>query len=198
MSTIKLQEVDILQKSKINIRQTTVAMCEIAVCAALLCVLSPISIPTPLNVGFTLQVLIVLLSALILKPLHALAAQVIYTLLGIIGLPVFSNWQSGFGVIAGPTGGFIIGFIFASFFVSLLKGKPDNKWVLPRYILTAVVVGIPCIYLPGILGFMLATGRDFGTAFMLVAATFIPVDLIKCVVAALFAVPVNRALSKIK
>ena len=187
-----------MQKSKINIRQTTVAMCEIAVCAALLCVLSPISIPTPLNVGFTLQVLIVLLSALILKPLHALAAQVIYTLLGIIGLPVFSNWQSGFGVIAGPTGGFIIGFIFASFFVSLLKGKPDSKWVLPRYILIAVVVGIPCIYLPGILGFMLATGRDFGTALMLVGATFIPIGLIKCVVAALFAVPVNRALNKIQ
>ena len=187
-----------MQKSKTNIRQTTVAMCETAVCAALLCVLSPLSIPTPLNVGFTLQVLIVLLVALILKPIYALAAQVIYTLLGIIGLPVFSNWQSGFGVITGPTGGFIIGFIFASFFVSLLKGKSDSKWVLPRYILTAVVVGIPCIYLPGILGFMFATGRDFGTAFMLVAATFIPVDLIKCVVAALFAVPVNMALNKIR
>lgn len=187
-----------MQQSKVNIRETTIAMCEIAVCAALLCVLSPLSIPTPLNVGFTLQVLIVILSALILKPLHALAAQLTYTLLGIIGLPVFSNWQSGFGVIASPTGGFIIGFIFASFFVSLLKGKADSKRALPRFILTAVLVGIPCVYLPGIIGFMLATGRDFGTAFMLVGATFIPIDLIKCVVAALFAVPVNIALSKIK
>ncbi|MBQ3987589.1 MAG: biotin transporter BioY, partial [Ruminococcus sp.] len=76
-----------MQNSKINIRQTTVSMCEIAVCAALLCVLSPLSIPTPFGVGFTLQVLIVLLTALILKPLHALASQVIYTLLGIVGLP---------------------------------------------------------------------------------------------------------------
>ena len=140
-----------MQSSKINIRQTTVSMCEVAVCAALLCVLSPLSIPTPFGVGFTLQVLIVLLTALILKPLHALAAQVIYTLLGIVGLPVFSNYQSGFGVIAGPTGGFIIGFIFASFFVSLAKGKENGKWTPVRYLAASVVIGIPCIYLPGIL-----------------------------------------------
>lgn len=187
-----------MQSSKTNIRQTTVAMCEIAVCAALLCVLSPLSVPTPFGVGFTLQVLIVLLTALVLKPLHALAAQVIYTLLGIAGLPVFSGYQSGFGVIAGPTGGFIIGFILASFFVSLAKGRSNGKYALVRCLLAAVAVGIPCIYLPGILGFMLATGRDFGTAFMLVAATFIPVDLIKCVVASLLASGVNKALTPVR
>lgn len=173
-------------------------MCEIAVCAALLCVLSPLSVPTPFGIGFTLQVLIVLLTALVLKPLQALTAQVIYTLLGIVGLPVFSNYQSGFGVIAGPTGGFIIGFILASFFVSLAKGKDNGKWRIVRYLAASVVIGIPCIYLPGILSFMFATGRDFGTAFMLVAATFIPIDLIKCVVASLFALGVNKALAPVR
>ena len=49
-------------------------------------------------------------------------------------------------------------------------------------------------YLPGIVGFMLVTGRDFPAAFSLVAATFIPVDLIKCVAAALLSVPLGRAL----
>lgn len=184
--------------SKLNVRRVTVQMCEVAVCAALLCVLSPLSIPTPLNIGFTLQVLIVLLTALVLRPLQALAAQVIYTLLGVVGLPVFSGYQSGFGVITGPTGGFIIGFILASFLVSLLKGSADSKWALVRYIVVAIVIGIPCMYLPGIIGFMLVTSRDFGAAFMVVAATFIPVDLVKCVAAALFALPVNKALKKIR
>ncbi len=186
-----------MANSKLNIRQTTLNMTQIAVCAALLCVLSPLSIPTPINIAFTLQVLIVILVALILKPVHALAAQLIYTLLGIIGLPVFSGYKSGFGAIASPTGGFIIGFIIASFLVSLLKGKSDGRFALVRYIVVAIAVGIPCVYLPGIIGFMLATGRDFGTAFMLVAATFIPIDLAKCVIAALFALPVNLALKKI-
>lgn len=184
--------------SKMNIRHATVSMCQIAVCAALLCVLSPLAIPTPINVAFTLQVLIVLLTALILSPLQALAAQVIYTLLGIVGLPVFSNYQSGFGVIAGPTGGFILGFILASFLVSLLKGSIDSKWAVVRYIIVAVVVGIPCIYLPGIVGFMLYTGKNFAASFAVVAATFILIDLAKCVIASLLAVPVNMALKKVR
>ena len=96
--------------AKSNIRKKTVALCQIAACAALLCVLSPLSVPTPFGVGFTLQVLIVILVALVLKPLYAVTAQVIYTLLGIIGLPVFAGYQSGFGVLAGPTGGFLIGY----------------------------------------------------------------------------------------
>lgn len=185
-----------MEKSKINIRQTTIEITQIAVCAALLCVLSPLSIPTAFNIAFTLQVLAVILIALILKPLQALAAQVIYTIIGIIGLPVFAGYQSGFGAIMGPTGGFIIGFIIASFFVSLLKGKDNGKWTIVRYILTAVIIGIPCIYLPGILGFMNFSGKDFATSFKLVAATFISVDLIKCVAASLIALPVNAALKK--
>ena len=95
-----------MANNKINIRQTTVALCQIAVCAALLCVLSPLTVPTPFGIGFTLQVFIVILTALVLKPLHALTAQLIYTLLGVIGLPVFSGYQSGFGCDNQPHGRF--------------------------------------------------------------------------------------------
>lgn len=186
-----------MAKNKTNIKGTTLAMVQIAVCAALLCVLSPLSIPTPLNIALTLQVFMVILTALVLKPLYALAAQLLYTMLGIIGLPVFSGWQSGFGVLAGPTGGFIVGFIIASFFVSLAKGHSGGKLAAVRYLIAAVAVGIPCIYLPGIIGFMLYSGTDFARAFALVAATFIPIDLAKCAAAALIALPVNKALEKI-
>lgn len=184
-----------MQNSKLKIKP--IDMAQIAVCTALLCVLSPLSIPTPISVAFTLQVLIVLLCALILKPVYALTAQILYTVIGIIGLPVFSGWQSGFGVLVSPTGGFLIGFFFASFLVSLFKGKGEGKFAVVRYIIVAIVVGIPCIYLPGILGFMLNTGADFVKAFELVAALFLPIDIAKCVIAALFAVPVNLAVRKI-
>lgn len=180
--------------SKLHIRTATIRLCETAVCAALLCVLSPLTIPTPLGVGFTLQVFIVLLNALVLRPTRALAAQVIYTLLGIAGLPVFAGYQSGVGVLVGPTGGFLIGFLLAAFFVSLAKGDCLGKYAVVRFLLAAVVIGIPCIYLPGIIGFMLYTGGSFNAAFMAVASAFIPVDLIKCALAALIAVPVSRAL----
>lgn len=182
-----------MQKSKQNIRPATVGICLTAVYAALLCVVSPLTIPTPFGIGFTLQVLAVMLAALTLKPQLAAASQLVYTLLGIFGLPVFSGCQSGFGVVAGPTGGFIIGFIIASFAVSLLKGKPEGRLLPLRYIAVSVFVGIPCIYIPGITGFMLASGRDFWSAFALVAAAFIPFDIIKCIIAALAAVPLNKA-----
>ena len=86
-----------MANNKTNIKQTTVALCQIAVCAALLCVLSQLTVPTPFGIGFTLQVFVVILTALVLKPLHALTAQLIYTLLGVIGLPVFRGTKAASG-----------------------------------------------------------------------------------------------------
>ncbi|MBQ1814980.1 MAG: biotin transporter BioY, partial [Ruminococcus sp.] len=97
------------KKNNSKLKLTTLAMAQIAVSAALLCVLSPLAIPLPIPVPFTLQVLVVIMIALILKPSYAIIAQLIYTVLGIVGLPVFSGGKSGFGTILSPTGGFIIG-----------------------------------------------------------------------------------------
>ena len=131
-------------KSKNNskLKLTTLAMAQIAVCTALLCVLSPLAIPLPIPVPFTLQVLVVVLIALILKPVYALIAQLLYTLLGIVGLPVFSGGKSGIGAVLSPTGGFIIGFIFAAFFVSLLNSKLKIKNPFARHLVASIAAGI--------------------------------------------------------
>ena len=176
---------------------TTLAMVQIALCTALMCIAAQISVPLPIGVPFTLQVLMVILIALILRPLYALIAQRLYTLLGITGLPVFSGGKSGVGTILSPTGGFIIGFILAAFLVSLLKGSGEGKFGLVRYILAAVLVGIPAIYLPGIALFMVYTQADLWKAIVTLTSVFILIDLAKCVIAALAAVPLNKALKKI-
>ena len=176
---------------------TTLAMVQIALCTALMCIAAQISVPLPIGVPFTLQVLMVILIALILRPLYALIAQSLYTLLGIIGLPVFSGGKSGVGTILSPTGGFIIGFILAAFLVSLLKGSGEGKFGLVRYILAAVLVGISAIYLPGIALFMVYTQADLWKAIVTLTSVFILIDLAKCVIAALAAVPLNKALKKI-
>lgn len=199
MSTAILRKVDNMEKSKNSkLKLTTLAMAQIAVCTALLCVLSPLSIPLPIPVPFTLQVLVVILIALILKPVYALIAQLLYTLLGIVGLPVFSGGKSGIGTILSPTGGFIIGFILAAFFVSLAKGKADSKYAVIRYIIAAIVVGIPCIYIPGIAMYMVYVESDLLSAITTLTSFFILVDIAKCVIASLIALPVNKALKKIK
>ena len=198
MSTARIKEVYIMEKkTNSKLKLTTLAMAQIAVCTALLCVLSPLAIPLPIPVPFTLQVLVVMLIALILKPVYALIAQLLYTLLGIIGLPVFSGGKSGMGVVLSPTGGFIIGFIIASFFVSLLSHKLKIKNPILRNLLSSILIGIPCIYIPGIAMYMVYVNTDLLSAVTTLTSVFILVDIGKCVAASLLAVPINKALKHI-
>ena len=173
---------------------TTLAMVQIALCTALICVSAQLAIPLPIGVPFTLQVLMVMLTALILKPLYSVISLLLYVLLGVVGLPVFSGAKSGIGTILSPTGGFIIGFVLAAFFVSLLKG------VLGRKLggkLTVVIIGIPVMYIPGIALYMVYTGADLVSAIVTLTSVFILLDIAKCVIASLIAVPLNKALAKI-
>ena len=185
------------EKNNSKLKLTTLAMAQIAVCTALLCVLSPLAIPLPIPVPFTLQVLVVVLIALILKPVYALIAQLLYTLLGIVGLPVFSGGKSGVGVVLSPTCGFIIGFIFAAFFVSLLNSKLKIKNPFARHLVASIAAGIPCIYIPGIAMYMVYVQVDLLNAIVTLTSVFILIDLGKCVIASLLAVPINKALSRI-
>ena len=180
---------------------TTLAMVQIALCTALICVSAQLAIPLPIGVPFTLQVLMVMLTALILKPLYSVISLLLYVLLGVVGLPVFSGAKSGIGTILSPTGGFIIGFVLAAFLVSLLKGvlgrKLGGKLTVVRYIIVTVIIGIPVMYIPGIALYMVYTGADLVSAIVTLTSVFILLDIAKCVIASLIAVPLNEALAKI-
>lgn len=69
----------------------------------------------------TLQTLFVLLAGLLLKPKDAAISIGSYVLLGVIGVPIFSGYRGGIGVLLSGSGGFIVGFVFASVFVSIMK-----------------------------------------------------------------------------
>ena len=180
---------------------TTLAMVQIALCTALICVAAQLAIPLPIGVPFTLQVLMVMLTALILKPLYSVISMLLYVLLGVIGLPVFTGAKSGIGTILSPTGGFIIGFVLAAFLVSLLKNvlakKLGGKLTVVRYILVTVIVGIPVMYIPGIALYMAYTGADLLSAVVTLTSVFILLDIAKCVLASIIAVPLNKALAKL-
>ena len=180
---------------------TTLAMVQIALCTALICVSAQLAIPLPIGVPFTLQVLMVMLTALILKPLYSVISLLLYVLLGVVGLPVFSGAKSGIGTILSPTGGFIIGFVLAAFLVSLLKGvlgrKLGGKLTVVRYIIVTVIIGIPVMYIPGIALYMVYTGADLVSAIVTLTSVFILLDIAKCVIASLIAVPLNKALAKL-
>ena len=85
-------------------------MTRIAICAAAMAVCAWVTVPS--TVPFTLQTMGVFLSLRLLGGRNGTIAVAVYILLGLVGLPVFSGFQAGAGVLLGPTGGYIVGFLF--------------------------------------------------------------------------------------
>lgn len=98
------------------------AMTSVALMTAVLCILSPLSVPVG-PVPISLAVFAVLLCAYSLPPLQAGIASFLYLILGLAGLPVFAGYTSGPGRLLGPTGGYIIGFIFLAVISSFAVKK---------------------------------------------------------------------------
>lgn len=174
-------------------RSRTFMMTKIALCVALICISSYIIIPLPFTpVVISAQTLIINLTALILTPRQSLAALGIYLAIGICGVPVFSGGTAGIGKIFSPTGGFYIGFLAAAFLISLLKGKEGRFW---RYTVVTIGVGIPVIYLFGVLFMCIFQQVDLRAALVGAVIPFLAGDIAKCIAASSLALVLNRALA---
>ena len=164
-------------KKKIKTQELVI----MALLAAILCVSSYINIPLPFSpVPITAQVLAVFVIALLLRPKMACLTVVVWILLGLIGLPVFSGGRGGFGVLAGPTGGFLIGYLLAVLMLGGL-GSKSRKTVVRFLIL--VCVGIPLIYIPGVCWMKFVTNVTWQTVFVTGVLPFLPWDVLKGIVA---------------
>lgn len=93
-----------------------------ALFAAIIGILAQVTIPLPL-VPITGQTLAVGLAATILGSRYGTLSVILYSFIGAIGIPVFSGMSGGFGVIVGPTGGYIVGFIPAAFITGVFLEK---------------------------------------------------------------------------
>lgn len=128
-----------------------------ALCAALIAVCSWLSIPA--TVPFTLQTFAVFAVLLLLGGKLGLQAVLVYILLGAVGVPVFSGFTGGIGILLGTTGGYIIGFIFMALMYWLLE-----KWVGNSIWKQAVVMllGLAVCYAFGTAWFMVVYARKAG------------------------------------
>lgn len=167
-----------LTKSKLSIKTMSVS----AMMAAVICVLAPIAIPVPTAAAsVTLATFAVYLAAGALSPLQSFLSVVLYILLGFAGLPVFSGFTGGAGVIAGPTGGYIIGYIFCVLGAGLLIAKfPGKFYIYP----IALIIGTALCYICGTIWFVHLTGKGLAAALSMCVIPFIPLDIIKIIIAA--------------
>ncbi|WP_440952914.1 biotin transporter BioY [Methanococcoides sp. FTZ1] len=152
--------------------------------AALTAIGAYITIPLG-PIPFTLQVVFVLMAGAMLGSKWGSISMIVYTLLGIAGLPVFSGGASGIGVILGPTGGYIIGFIAAAFVVGFLfeNYRTEKLPINAMYVLTGSAV----IYAFGLSHLMIVANMSFIQAVTVGLLPFIGGALVKVAVAAYIA-----------
>ncbi len=179
-------------------------------------------ITVPLGpVPFTLQMFAITFAIVVLKPREAIAAIAGYLLLGAVGVPVFSGMRGGIGVLAGPTGGFLWGYIFGvSAAVALLHFvRTRTDWdvhsaaaraeivqgtgaKVVRFVRSAgveVLAGVlftAISYVCGMIQYMAVAQVGIEVAFLTCCAPFIVVDLCKIVVAVLVAQQVRAVVNR--
>ncbi len=168
----------------------TAEMTKMALMVAMNCVSAYIIIPLPFSLSpLALQTLIVNLTGYVLNAKQAFMTMLVYLLVGLAGVPVFTGGSAGPGKLFGPTGGYIIGFLVTAVFLAYFKGE---KYNFKRYALLGCVIGIPLIYVLGVVQLKLITGMGWDKAIMTGALPFIPLDIVKCLAAAVIAGPINR------
>ncbi len=163
-----------------NSRKSLRGMIYAAMFGAITAVGAFVIIPLP-PVPITLQTLFTALSGALLGGTLGALSQVVYILLGIIGLPVFAGGKAGLGVLFGPTGGYLIGFIVASFVIGkIIEG--GKKAGLLR-IAIAMVLGFVVLYALGILQLSVVAKLSFAKALSAGMIPFLIGDAVKIVVA---------------
>jgi biotin transport system substrate-specific component len=163
--------------SRISVRGMVFA----AMFAALTAVGAFIAIPIG-PVPITMQTLFVHLSGALLGSRLGALSQFIYVLAGVIGLPVFAGGASGLGVLLGPTGGYLIGFILGGGFLTgklvEMKKKPGFIWIA-----LSCVAGLILIYILGVAQLSVVADLPLTRAIAVGVAPFLIGDAIKIIAA---------------
>lgn len=150
--------------------------------AALTALAAQVRIPLPGSpVPITGSTFAVLLGAAALGPLRGSVAQAVYVALGLAGLPVFTNAESGVAYFTGATGGYLVGFVVASVVVGALARRGADRRVLGAA--SAFAAGSLVIYALGVPWLVRVTGMPLGEALWLGAGVFLAGDAIKAVAA---------------
>ena len=176
--------------TKTNSKFTIQQIAMIAVMTAVTCVLAPLSIPIG-PVPISLTNLVIYFSLFILGTEKGTISYLIYLLIGLVGIPVFSGFTSGPGKLFGPTGGYLIGYLFLVFFTGLFVEKFPNK--IPMYFVGGII-GIIVCYAFGTVWFVLQYKVGFLEALTMCVFPYIPMDLVKLVAAVIIGSQVRKIL----
>lgn len=147
-----------------------------AIFSAVLCLLSIITLPIG-AVPVSLATFGIMIIGSFLNPKCAIVSVLVYIILGGVGLPVFSSFGSGLGVIFGATGGYILAYLIMAAIISLTAGK--NKKHRKTMLLFSYFISLIVCYSLGSVWYSAVTQTPFKNALTVAVLPFIVPDLIK-------------------
>ncbi len=181
----------------------------IGVLTATTAVLAQIAIPLPFTtMPFSLGMIAVYTTGILLKPKHAVLTQLCYLLLGAVGVPVFGNFRSGIPALFGPTGGYLMVYPLMAFIVAYaLNGRSSrqaekqtagerakSRARLALKSAVSICIAHTVLYLGGTAWLSVITGTTFEAALALAVYPFIPFDIVKIVLCVMVIVPMRSRL----
>jgi len=181
---MKEKDISIIS-SAVSLRMTVYASLMAALTAAGAYLAIPIG-PVPI----VLQNLFIFLAGLLLGPVWGTASVGVYLLAGILGLPVFAGGVGGIGKFAGPTGGYLLGFLPAVCVIGFISNVSKTNMVRD---LLGMICGSLIIYACGLSWLRILTGMTLGKTLAVGMYPFLPGDALKMAAA----VPIAKALRPI-
>ena len=169
----------------------TKALILVAMCASIICLLAQVTIPLPL-IPMTGQTLAIGIVATILGSKQSSITVFVYLALGLIGLPVFSQFTSGFGILFGPTGGYLLGFFPTAYLIGLWLEKTSYTYI-QAFIANMIGMCITLIF--GAVWLKLITELSWHEAIATGIFPFLPVGIIKAFLAAWFGIAIRQRLN---
>ena len=173
-------------------KQNTKALTTTAMMTAVLCVLGPLSLPIG-PVPVSLATLGIYLTMYILGTKRGVIACLLYVLIGLVGLPVFSGFSGGITKLAGPTGGYIVGYLPMAWVTGLVVTRFEKK---PLLCIVGMELATWMLYLMGTAWLAYSAGMTFGKAFGIGVLPFILPDLIKIVLSAVIGPVLKKRLER--
>ncbi len=159
----------------------------IALFSALLGLISQVSLPMPSSIPLTLQTFGAALCGFVLGWKKGLASCAVWLTLGAAGLPLFSGFRGGLGVLLGPTGGYLLGFLWVVLFCGI--GIRGRRWVS----LFCAVGGLLLCHASGVLWYCGVTNSPVVAAILSLSLPYFIKDVL-CLAAAY---PCAKGISRI-
>ena len=173
-------------------------MAVIGLMTAVICIAAPFSIPIPISpVPISLTNFIIFIAVYVLGMRSASICVVLYLILGTAGLPVFSSFSGGLAKLAGPTGGYLAGFVLLALIQGfVLERIPGKKYAA----VPGMIIGMAVCYALGTTWLAWQTGQSFAAALTIGVLPYLPGDAVKIIIAAItgpkLRAAVRRSLNK--